>query len=302
MSALLTAGLLSGAGSVLGGLFGMGSQSSANTANMELAKYQFEKNKEMWDLQNVYNSPVKQMERLKAAGLNPNLVYGNGAVGNTTSGAPQMERPNIEPLSNGGFVSDAVQRSLFTGAQIDNLRQQTELSKSQQKVQEANITRIGQEVAESIQRTARSKFDLILAQELKQNSIDVANANLESIKSSTKWRNVSTAMEKARLEMIPLERSLKATQISQINASLQNVLWDLEMKKEGLIPSNDPLSWVVNQLIRMKNGQPNAFDGISLNPADVNTLIRGSSEDSDIPWWQSKKSYYKSHSKGSGVR
>lgn len=38
-----------------------------------------------WDLANQYNDPKAQMARLKAAGLNPNLVYGSGNVtGNTT--------------------------------------------------------------------------------------------------------------------------------------------------------------------------------------------------------------------------
>lgn len=41
-----------------------------------------------WDLANQYNDPKAQMERLKAAGLNPNLVYGSGNVtGNTTGQA-----------------------------------------------------------------------------------------------------------------------------------------------------------------------------------------------------------------------
>lgn len=41
-----------------------------------------------WDLANQYNDPKSQMERLKAAGLNPNLVYGSGNVtGNTTGQA-----------------------------------------------------------------------------------------------------------------------------------------------------------------------------------------------------------------------
>ncbi len=41
-----------------------------------------------WDLANQYNNPKSQMARLKAAGLNPNLVYGSGNVtGNTTGTA-----------------------------------------------------------------------------------------------------------------------------------------------------------------------------------------------------------------------
>lgn len=41
---------------------------------------------DMWQEQNAYNTPDEQMRRLKAAGLNPMLVYGNGSVaGNTAS-------------------------------------------------------------------------------------------------------------------------------------------------------------------------------------------------------------------------
>ena len=32
-----------------------------------------------WARSNEYNSPLSQMQRLREAGLNPNLVYGNGA-------------------------------------------------------------------------------------------------------------------------------------------------------------------------------------------------------------------------------
>lgn len=41
---------------------------------------------DMWHANNTYNTPKAQMERLKEAGLNPMLVYGNGSVsGNTAS-------------------------------------------------------------------------------------------------------------------------------------------------------------------------------------------------------------------------
>jgi hypothetical protein len=36
--------------------------------------------KQLWQEQNTYNSPEQQMQRLKAAGLNPMLVYGHGAA------------------------------------------------------------------------------------------------------------------------------------------------------------------------------------------------------------------------------
>lgn len=71
----------------------------------EMYDKQVQTNRENWQLQNEYNAPSAQMERLLAAGLNPNLVYGSGAVGNNaslpSSASPQSVRKNMvtmEPL------------------------------------------------------------------------------------------------------------------------------------------------------------------------------------------------------------
>lgn len=60
--------------------------------NQALQDQAYKQNLEMWNYENEYNSPTQQMARLRAAGLNPNLVYGGGNVsGLTTSGAPQAQ-------------------------------------------------------------------------------------------------------------------------------------------------------------------------------------------------------------------
>lgn len=66
-------------------------------ANKELAQYAYNTNVEMWERQNAYNNPVSQMERLKNAGLNPNMVYGSGsAAGNTSSQLPKYNAPRVD--------------------------------------------------------------------------------------------------------------------------------------------------------------------------------------------------------------
>ena len=54
--------------------------------NREDATTAYNRSLEMWNMNNAYNDPSAQMERLRQAGLNPNLVYGNGAT--TTASAP----------------------------------------------------------------------------------------------------------------------------------------------------------------------------------------------------------------------
>lgn len=48
---------------------------------------------EMWNLNNAYNTPAAQMQRMKDAGLNPMLFYQQGNPGNSAS-APGTHAPN----------------------------------------------------------------------------------------------------------------------------------------------------------------------------------------------------------------
>lgn len=69
-----------------------------NEANRQLAQYEWNKNLEMWNLQNMYNSPASQMQRFKQAGLNPNLIYGQGNAGNATT-LPRYSAPTMQPVT-----------------------------------------------------------------------------------------------------------------------------------------------------------------------------------------------------------
>lgn len=80
------------------------SQQETNRANAEMQQRQNEWNASMWEKNNEYNSPVEQMRRLRAAGLNPDLMYGQqagGASGNSVqpaSGANPI--PKVAPQTD----------------------------------------------------------------------------------------------------------------------------------------------------------------------------------------------------------
>lgn len=63
-------------GGAIGSVLGSVVNSIANIAYNEHIR---KENLKYWHLQNSYNAPASQVERLKAAGLNPNLFYGSGA-------------------------------------------------------------------------------------------------------------------------------------------------------------------------------------------------------------------------------
>lgn len=57
-----------------------------------------------WNLMNDYNHPIHQMERLKAAGLNPLLVYGSGSVAGNTTSSPALTGGGISTEAESSFA------------------------------------------------------------------------------------------------------------------------------------------------------------------------------------------------------
>lgn len=138
----LVAGLLPALPSIIGAagnIFGQSRaarQSNKNVqdqirANRELAEYGYSKDLEMWERSNTYNSPTMQMQRLKQAGLNPNLVYGSGATATSSATLPKYQTVKADysqrrdPLASLGMLS-TFQDLQLRQAQIDNVRKQSE--------------------------------------------------------------------------------------------------------------------------------------------------------------------------------
>lgn len=131
-------------GSLLGGIFGNSAQKSANRtnlaiaemnnrANRELAEYSYSKDLEQWNRQNEYNLPINQMRRYEDAGLNPNLIYGQGDNGNAKSSpsypTPTMQGTRVEPVTafadSFAQIGNAIGQFMnlkLTQAQIDSAK------------------------------------------------------------------------------------------------------------------------------------------------------------------------------------
>lgn len=77
-------------------------------------------NLQQWARENSYNSPSAQMARYADAGLNPNLIYGQS---NTAAQSPTLVGGASMDFAPYGQMS---QQSLLLGAQIDNIKADTE--------------------------------------------------------------------------------------------------------------------------------------------------------------------------------
>lgn len=137
LNSSLGSGLASSIGGALvGGAFGLAGQKLQTKQEKELMQYQFDLQKQMFDYQAAYNSPSAQMGRLRAAGLNPNLVYGNGSVVNTNTATGGVGKGNgSNPFAGLGSAFMALMANMFRTANIDadtrNKKAAAELARSQ---------------------------------------------------------------------------------------------------------------------------------------------------------------------------
>ena len=239
----IVGGIISGVGSLLGGLGSSAMNNKAvrdtNKANMEIAKYQaqwqqqenekaYQRSLNMWNLQNEYNSPTQQMARIRAAWLNPNLVYGSGVTGNSSGSTPQYEpakfnAPTMQAYRGWNLgISDAISQFLAyrtAKAQVDNMEAQNSLIRQQtatEATKQANIAA----------STSRSEFDLNMAKELKDVSVSSAIADMNQ-----KQAGASQGWTKANREVIQYELD-KALFDNNIKLSHQKYLQALQITRQ----------------------------------------------------------------------
>jgi len=117
---LVGSALFPGAGNYL-------SQMETNAANRKLQEQANRQNTLLWNQQTAYNDPAAQMTRLKAAGLNPQLAYGQIADSKASS-PPQMQAARNEAprfsssLDNlAAFQQIMNMQSMNAKTQTDNL-------------------------------------------------------------------------------------------------------------------------------------------------------------------------------------
>lgn len=65
------------------------------TQNKEMSLTEYNRNRKTIKQQNRYNTPENQMKRFEEAGLNPNLMYGQGSHGNQTETA-KYQAPTVD--------------------------------------------------------------------------------------------------------------------------------------------------------------------------------------------------------------
>lgn len=168
--------------------------SSTHAQNLELAEYQYSQNLEQWNRQNEYNTPEAQMKRYKAAGLNENLIYGQGSSGNAQQ-SPQYVAPKLDfsknlPVQLPEMLSN-FQNFSMKDAQIKNIEANTKTQGLTSELKQIEVLIKGAKGKDGQQllglkkvliqlATAQSKQDLLkLLKEQKPHQINKAKSDAE---------------------------------------------------------------------------------------------------------------------------
>lgn len=174
-----------------------------------------------WQMQNAYNSPAAQMERLKAAGLNPNLVYGHGADAQSgamprgasaPNWAPHAPQVDLSGLGNGimAFYDVKVKQ-----AQLNNLAVQQELMKQDVENKKANEFKTWAEAyftgSKHVGQDIKNKY-----------ASPIAEMTLEGMRSVIQNREFSQGIQSERLDLAKKQQNLniKKYELDQLKAGM----------------------------------------------------------------------------------
>ena len=270
MSAL---GVIGGiAGSLISSIGGAISNSNSSSRqykyNRLLMQYQSQLNQASTDRANAYNSPSAVMDRLKSAGLNPNLALGSvsGGLSDTlsTSGSSVGIGENVGMNASEGFSSVLNSFSQASGvasqkglndASIANLSMATEGLRSVYGAQvrnldslsELNAVQLGQIVAQTDLLKQELANSVTLLYELKQRlgtlPSDELNTILDKASNPEAFKKLS-GVSSLSVDEIKQNIKLIKAYINQQNASTSNLQLEngiLRFKSRGRSDASDIL-------------------------------------------------------------
>ena len=236
---------ISGMSSILGGILGKNSQSSANKTNLQINRENQAWNEKMmdkqnswnlaqWNRENEYNSAAQQVARYRAAGLNPYLMMQNGSAGSAssvTSAAPANAGMSntVSPFDYSAAadgVGNAVSQYYNNLLMSANVRKAVAEAIGQEKQNtwldaelQAKIENLKQNTSSTKTRQELDKFSLFRAKNMLVGELaqqDLQNQSLaETIvnqRANTLYTEMQSSLAAANLAWLPKEKEAEIAQ------------------------------------------------------------------------------------------
>lgn len=263
----LAAGLIGGAnaaGSILNPIM----QGIQNKKNRKWAEkmYNLQRTHALqdWNMQNEYNSPTAQMARLKSAGLNPHLVYGDGTVANSSSAPRSADSPNyqgeapvFDPRGLMSFVDVAAKE-----AQTNNTEKALELMDKEMKLKDL----------EALQRSLNIKTgELDYDTKSQLQKFQLKAAQLLNQKTESEIDNINTDWYGKTLVNTYLDKTMgDRVNLAKFEAQLKEKGINLTQKQIDILEKDKTIKDIEIK-IRKAGGNPN-------DPAYMKILMRAAQE------------------------
>ena len=201
--------------SVVGTAGGYFAQRQANKANIAMQQKQLDWNKNMWHMQNEYNSPEAQMQRFREAGLNTHLMYGQGQSGNAQGPAEGVAPPNIQPTlpaQGGGEAISNYIKLKTVDAQVENIKADTAVKLGQK--DKVAMESAGISINNKRDYLSYMKETNTYGNYLKRDQIETAAAGLELVKLGLENERSAVALESETINLAwqQFEKILNAAQ------------------------------------------------------------------------------------------
>lgn len=187
-------------------------------------------NIDMWNMNNEYNSPVEQMKRAQAAGINPNAVFSGGISGLAGSSPVQSSPMSGSQASYGSslastmLTSDAMVANLLSQAQLNETKSEREqfglswdklTAPIRLELLEANRDKIVKEIGKMTRDIAHIDFDEKMQQQMftlmankNEAEIDVLVKQLEEIGARVRNYDADTKLKGAQQDVAEAQKGL----------------------------------------------------------------------------------------------
>lgn len=270
---------------IVSGAFGIGSallnnkaQQDANQTNLRIAQMNNEWSEkmmekqhlydvELWNKNNEYNDPSKQVERLKSAGINPALALGNVGSGQASGvnsvGLPSPSSASVQPMRYEGFanaINNTVQMSMALtrqNAELDALERNTD----------ARVAEAKARVAEMAAKTDIEKFDLAFKKLTRDLSLqNMSEDYLRKVQERTNMEEQQKLIQQQVIaqqlinENLPQEISMRiavmASQRDLNNKNIESVAKDIVLKAQEAERTN----YSKDQFERLKDATVRALE------------------------------------------
>lgn len=231
-----------------------------NRLNYQMQQQQNAWNERMWHMYNEYNTPANQIKRLKEAGLNPNLLYGNPSQGTSSSpaqGTNPAQAQAFQSLGFGDMFSNAQQLMMqkkANDAQIKLMNSQAEQMDAETQLKKKDLG------------TYDQRFELVkqASEDASKKIMSEIEVNQQSIIESAGRVALLSAQEKMTLEQAATEVVNRAFLQESFQDRLEQIRLQNKLTKAEAAKANKMIQLLAEQILTEQARQINITEDTNL--------------------------------------